>query len=90
MKHSVYKVPDGKLIKVKLWTEGESISKVTITGDFFLHPEYVLENIEAALIDVPLLEVEITSAIDTVIQEEEATLIGATSSDFSRAILRAE
>ncbi len=90
MKQSVYKVPNGKLIKVKLWIDQDSIRKVIITGDFFLHPEICLEKIEQNLIGVPLGEGELTTAINSVIHEEQAVLIGVSSKDFTHAILQAE
>ncbi|MHA2424022.1 MAG: lipoate protein ligase C-terminal domain-containing protein [Candidatus Thorarchaeota archaeon] len=90
MKQSVYKVPDGKLIKVKVWTDEDTISKITITGDFFLHPEHVLEKIETNLIGVVMNESRLVSIIDETLHAEQATFIGAVSSDLSHAILKAE
>ncbi|MCK5151502.1 MAG: hypothetical protein KAQ65_06670 [Candidatus Thorarchaeota archaeon] len=90
MRQSVYKVPDGKLIKIKLWIDQNIIRKVTITGDFFLHPETCLEKIEQTLIGLPLSEGELTAAINSVIHEEQAILIGAGSADITTAILQAE
>ena len=90
MKQSVYKVPQGKLIKIKLWIDQNSIQKVTITGDFFLHPEICLEKIEQTLIGVSLSEDDLSAAINSVIHDEQAILIGASSADLTNAILQAE
>jgi len=43
------KVREGKLVKVEVEC-GESISKIKITGDFFLHPEDVLDEIERSML----------------------------------------
>jgi lipoate-protein ligase A len=90
VKTSTYKVPDGKLIKVKVWADNDVILKVTITGDFFLHPEFVLEKIESNLVGVRLRKQELIDSINEVVNQEEASLIGANTSDFCHAILQAD
>ncbi len=42
----------GKLIKVRAIFQGEKIKEIKITGDFFLHPEEKIEEIENGLKDV--------------------------------------
>lgn len=49
--HCVYKVPNGKLIKIMCEFESEKIIKVQITGDFFIHPEESIDDLELALKD---------------------------------------
>jgi lipoate-protein ligase A len=44
-----YKVPNGKLLKVTVEHEGDRIEKVHIRGDFFIHPEESLDELETAL-----------------------------------------
>ena len=44
-----HKVPNGKLLKVTVLHEGERIEKVHIRGDFFIHPEESLDDLETAL-----------------------------------------
>lgn len=46
----VYKVPDGKLLKVFAKIEDGKFSKLAITGDFFLHPEESVEELELQLL----------------------------------------
>ena len=46
---SVFKIPEGKLVKVFLEFENEKIVGVKIFGDFFLYPETGIEEIEKAL-----------------------------------------
>ncbi len=43
------KVREGKLVKVEIEYD-EFIKKLSITGDFFLHPEDVLDEIEKSMI----------------------------------------
>ena len=45
-----YKVPGGKLIRLKAELEGDRIKAIVINGDFFLHPEDSIFNLEKALL----------------------------------------
>ncbi|UCE37141.1 MAG: hypothetical protein JSW00_16935 [Thermoplasmata archaeon] len=45
----IYKVPNGKLLKVTVEFEEDTISRVQIKGDFFIHPEESLDDLEVAL-----------------------------------------
>ncbi len=47
--HAKQKVKEGKLVKVEVEYD-ETIKKLNITGDFFLHPEDVLDEIEKSMI----------------------------------------
>ena len=49
MGRAEYKVKGGKLIRVQLTAKDKKIKKIKITGDFFLHPEEVIEDIERTL-----------------------------------------
>jgi lipoate-protein ligase A len=84
-----HKVPGGKLIKVRIESRDGYIQKVTILGDFFLHPEHVLEEIEESLLGVQLSENAMTKKLKTVLEESQATLIGANAKDFAQAIIAA-
>ena len=84
-----YKVPGGKLIKVKLSVSSEKIDQVRILGDFFLHPEETILAIEESLIHSNIDENSIEKTIERILNESDATLIGATAADFSKTILMA-
>lgn len=43
------KVEGGKLVQVSVKTDGDEISEVKLTGDFFIYPESERRNIEDAL-----------------------------------------
>lgn len=47
--YSSQKVKEGKIVKVEAEFD-EVIKKLKITGDFFLHPEDVLDDIEKSMI----------------------------------------
>ncbi|MEM2112315.1 MAG: lipoate protein ligase C-terminal domain-containing protein [Candidatus Bathyarchaeia archaeon] len=84
-----YKVEGGKLIKVQLAKKGNTIDKIKITGDFFLHPEETIEKIEGSLVRRILNEAELANLIRTVIEKNEATLLGASPEDFAKCIIMA-
>ncbi|MFW9808558.1 MAG: lipoate protein ligase C-terminal domain-containing protein [Candidatus Thorarchaeota archaeon] len=89
MRISSYKVPEGKLVKVKLWVDSDRIQQITIHGDFFLHPEDAIQTIEKSLVgslkDSKLIEKTITR----IMEESGAILIGASSKDLATAIMMA-
>ncbi len=48
--HCSRKVKEGKIVKVEVEMESDDlIKKLRITGDFFLHPEEVLDDIEKSM-----------------------------------------
>ena len=89
MRESSYKVPGGKLVKVKLKIACERITEVSILGDFFLHPEETLLKIEQSLVGSPIEETEIESTITQILEGSEASLIGATAADIAKIIMMA-
>ncbi len=84
-----YKVKGGKLIKVKLSEKGLRISEVGITGDFFVHPEVLIDELEEVLVGHTLKEEELTSFIEDFFSKRNATLLGASSADFAKCIIMA-
>jgi len=89
MRRSVYKVEGGKMIKVELTEKDGKIKKIKIMGDFFLHPEDLIEEIETILIGSPLEEGSISSSIKAFIEKRGATLLGATPRDLAKCIMMA-
>ncbi|MGY5879699.1 MAG: lipoate protein ligase C-terminal domain-containing protein [Candidatus Thorarchaeota archaeon] len=89
MQEANYKVPGGKLVKVKLNVSSGKIERVQILGDFFLHPEETIIAIEESLSgcqkDTKLIEKIIVEKLE----DSEATLIGATAEDFAKTIIMA-
>ncbi|MHA3963247.1 MAG: lipoate protein ligase C-terminal domain-containing protein [Candidatus Thorarchaeota archaeon SMTZ1-45] len=87
MRESSYKIPDGKLVKVKLQVSVGQIENIKILGDFFLHPEEAIQNIEEALIGAPEDENIIETRISNTLAEMEASFIGATARDIAKTIM---
>ena len=81
------KVPGGKLIRAHVSVIGGRIGKIVITGDFFLHPEDVLEQLEEKLLGSNSEEIENT--IRQFFTESKAVLVGVDVKDFSEVILAA-
>ena len=79
---AVYKVAGGKMIKVRARFAGGLIEDIRLSGDFFLHPEEAIEDVESALRGVDVREVE--RAIAAALQGVEC--VGVSPSDFCRAI----
>ena len=86
---SSYKIPGGKLVKVKLDTSSGKISDVKILGDFFLHPEETLQRIEELLLGSTADETSIENKVAQALTESDATLIGATAADIAKTIMMA-
>jgi hypothetical protein len=55
LSYAEFKAPGG-LIKVELELEGDKISHVSLSGDFFMYPEDALEQLEQTLIGVKVDE----------------------------------
>jgi lipoate-protein ligase A len=74
-----YKVPDGKLVKISMDLDNEIIKSVKITGDFFIHPEDSLEDLEKDLLDLQLGTREIKTVIQEYFNREDVEVYGITS-----------
>ncbi len=47
--HGEFKTPGGKLVRVDFDVEGDRLRNVVVSGDFFLYPEEVIDDIRGAL-----------------------------------------
>jgi len=63
----------GKIVKIKLTYKQESqlIHSIRITGDFFVHPEEVIEELEQGLCGVKLEKEDLKNKIQSVLQNSE-------------------
>jgi len=84
-----YKVEGGKLVKVQLQKIGKAIGKIKITGDFFLHPEELIEELERRLEGRLLDEEDLAEYIRALLERNEAVMLGASPEDFARCIMMA-
>ncbi|MHA1951103.1 MAG: lipoate protein ligase C-terminal domain-containing protein [Candidatus Thorarchaeota archaeon] len=89
MLSSSYKIPGGKLVKVKLWVSSERIERVTVLGDFFLHPEETIDTIEKLLVGLEFETDSLLRAILNAMRINGSTMIGATAEDIVKAIMMA-
>ena len=76
----------GKLVQVRVEVDEDKVKNVKITGDFFLHPEEVLEEIEESFVGVRVFEEEktILERLRRVIEEREAILVGFSAEGLVR------
>ncbi len=63
----------GKIVKIELAYKQESqlIYSIRITGDFFVHPEEVIEELEQGLCGVKLEKGDLKNKIQSVLQNSE-------------------
>ncbi len=86
MKRCEYKVPGGKLLCAKVEVDGGKISKIMISGDFFLLPETDLEDLETQLIGLSVDPEVIKGKVVGFFGERKTTLVGASADDFAHVI----
>ena len=89
MGKAIYKVKGGKMIKIQLALENKKIKDLRITGDFFLHPEETIEDVEKALRGCSLSKEEIVRIIKETLTSKGAVLLGASPEDLARCIIMA-
>ena len=78
------KVPDGKLVRIKVSFENNTIKTIQITGDFFVHPESAIEKLEQCLAGIDTQNIKKT--LDEKIAQDKIEIIGFTSNDIARMI----
>lgn len=86
---SVYKVPNGKLLKISLIYDkkNKSIDKISIMGDFFAYPEEAIETMEDALKNTPLDKSCLLKKINQVIKKNNVEFIGLNAEGLTTGIL---
>ncbi|MBN1280199.1 MAG: hypothetical protein JXA00_00970 [Candidatus Thermoplasmatota archaeon] len=88
--HSVYKVPQGKLLKTTLEYDEtrHTIQSLRITGDFFAYPEEAIELLELKLEQTPLDHTVLVQTITRLIHEHQIQFIGLDAEGLTQGILR--
>jgi lipoate-protein ligase A len=81
-----YKVPNGKLVRVSAKVEDDKIMSVRITGDFFLHPEERIFELEKALAGKRLEKVTLQKAAERALAGCE--MVGVSAEEFVNALLK--
>jgi len=82
------KVPGGKLLRVSSTIKGGRIEEVRITGDFFMHPEDAIDELERRLKGVSSDEAAIRGVVEAFFKSVAPTVLGAAPQDFAEVILR--
>ena len=84
MKRVEYKVPEGKLVAAEADAVDGYLTRIKITGDFFMHPESSIKDLEDSLKGIPVSKLEETVA--NFFKNEEIQLIGVSPNDFTYVI----
>ena len=86
---SVYKIPNGKLLRISLDynDENKKILNLRITGDFFAYPEESIEIIENKLINTSLNEKILKDKINNIIRKNKIEFIGISTDGLVNGIL---
>ncbi len=84
------KVKEGKVVKVEVDCD-EIINDIKITGDFFIHPEDILDEIEKSIIGLEIsASIEtITSNIKSRIADRDIQMIGISPESIALLIREA-
>ncbi len=87
---SVYKVPNGKLLKISLQYDNATkvITNIRITGDFFAYPEEAIELIEDAVRQTTLTKDHLLQTIQGVINKHHIEFIGVDAEGLTEGIVR--
>lgn len=86
-----YKAIGGKLLRVRMTVTEDSpprIQTLRITGDFFMHPEEAIEDLEQLLTGVSLDETTLRACVQTFFAGD-VQVVGADEDDFVTALLKA-
>jgi hypothetical protein len=86
---AVYKVPNGKLLKIDLDFEKETktINNIKITGDFFAYPEESIDILEKELKNTQLEKDVLYDKINLIITNNNFEFIGVNAEGLTQGIL---
>jgi lipoate-protein ligase A len=84
MKRAEYKVPGGKLLAVEVEEKDNILFNVKISGDFFMHPEPAIAELEKMLCNSPLSELE--DRVKRFFYINNIILFGVEPGDFVKVI----
>lgn len=81
--HLKKKIEGGKMISMHWTVEKNKITEIKISGDFFLYPEEILEQIEKELIESELNLEIITTKIQKIIKNNNGEFFGISAKDIA-------
>lgn len=85
------KVPGGKLLQIEAECTDGIISSVSITGDFFLHPEEAVTDLEACFSGMrsDSSVAELIECVERVVTDQKLILVGVSPSDLAATVIQA-
>ncbi|MFT4343340.1 MAG: lipoate protein ligase C-terminal domain-containing protein [Candidatus Woesearchaeota archaeon] len=81
-----YKVPGGKLLRISTTIKNDIIESITLYGDFFLHPEEAVVDIEKVLLNKKIDD--IANTLEVLFKEKSIRAIGFSPRDVEDAIMQ--
>ncbi len=81
------KVEGGKLVEAKVKISEGKISEILITGDFYMHPEEKIEELEKSLLGTSIEK--LNDNVYKFFKKKSITLVGVRPKDFAKVILMA-
>ena len=88
MRYAEFKAPKG-VIKVELELTGDKISRISLSGDFFMYPEEAIEKLEQALVGVKVVKENLMAALQRFYDSTGAQTPMVEPEHWVEAILRA-
>lgn len=82
----VHKVPQGKMLRIEADITDSVINNIKITGDFFIHPEEVITEIENFLIGKKVEKIE--QGLSIFLDKKNIRIIGFTPKDLQYALTK--
>jgi len=83
---AAYKVPGGKMVRACVEVEGGVIKRVAFTGDFFMEPGEIIDELGEALTGVKACDEEVRKAVTEFFAGREVLLWGVSPEDFAKAV----
>ncbi|HIG95456.1 TPA: lipoate--protein ligase family protein [Candidatus Woesearchaeota archaeon] len=80
----IHKVPNGKLLKVFLDVKEGRIDTIKITGDFFVHPEEAIEELEKHLCGVGIADIE--QVVHAFFEQRDVEMVGLTEESLIQVL----
>jgi len=89
LSQSIYKVPQGKLLKISIeYDEKDNVIRdIRITGDFFAYPEEAIELMETKLRNTLIERAQLQEKIRSIITEYHIQFIGVNAEGLTQGIL---
>lgn len=87
----LYKIPNGKMVRLYLDFDTTLLNYIQICGDFFVHPEETISEMERALTRIPIESGRgrVKGLLDRVVENNDAELIGVDTQSLADLICEA-